>query len=359
MDLLGLLAVPLIVAAFAALCFRVTITLKEVLVQYVGVSLLMVAGFFIARHYGMSDVEHLHGRVTGKDHGNQKCCHCHTVCSSRDTKGNCKSRREVCTHTRDFWWALDTTVGRVSVADCSSSNSTPRIWARARVGEPATVTNSYTNYLKADPESLFVHAVNSRYLPLVPGYPALYDLYKVDPVISSGPPIPEGWQDAFRELNADLGPAEQVDVTVLLTGVQDPTFAQAVESKWLYGPKNSMTLILGVQGDLVTWARVVSFSRIEVLKIELRDGLVGKSLGDGEIPGIVREAVRQKFRRTPMAEFEYLASSARPPTGWLVALYFLGVLATALSSVYLHRTDVFGDERPFRSVNPFSRRYFR
>lgn len=359
MELLGLLAIPLVVAGIAALAFQATITLKEVFLQFAGVSLLMVAGFFVARHYGMSDTEHWHGRVTGKPSGTQKCCHCRNVCKARDKKGNCTRRVEECSHTKDYWWALDTTLGRISVEDCEPSSLDPRLWVQARIGEPATVEKSYINYLKADSGSLFVHEVQSPYLVGIPPYPEVFDLYKVNPVISDGPRFPAAWQAAFQEMNAELGAAEQVDVTVLLTRVQDPVYAQAVEAKWLYGPKNSMTLVLGVQGDRITWARVVSISRIEELKIMLRDGLPGKLLTE-DIPGVVRDVVRSKFRRTPMAEFEYLASNATPPTGWMVALYILGVLMSLGCSVYLHQNDIFGDERTFRSNDkPFSRSYFR
>src|SRR4051812_44241737 len=102
--------------------FQATITLKELFLQFAGVSLLLVAGYFIAEHYGMSDTEHWHGRITAKPSGSQKCCHCHDECKSRDKDGTCTWTVEECTHAVDYWWALDTTLGRISVEDCESSS---------------------------------------------------------------------------------------------------------------------------------------------------------------------------------------------------------------------------------------------
>lgn len=358
-QLLGLIVIPIIVSGGVAVALKSTISLKEAALQIAGVCLLMVGAFFIARHLALSDTEHLHGRITGKPFGSQKCCHCHSVCTSRDKKGHCKTSREVCSHILDYWWSLATTLGTISIDRCEpDSDDVPEVWAYAQIGEPATLENSYTNYLKADPESLVRHDLQSPYRQAVPAYPGVYEFYKVNPVISDGPAIPRSWQAAFREVNATVGPTNQVDVTVLLTKVQDPAYAQAVEAAWLYGPKNSMTLVLGVKDGLVSWARVVSISRIEDLKIDLRDTLQGKPLDDG-LPVYVGDAVRRKFRRTAMAEFEYLASAARVPTGWLVFLYVLGLGLSIGCSALMHHHDVFGDEQFSRYNNPFKKRLFR
>lgn len=374
MSILGLLLVPFLVTVVSVVWLKHTITLKESLVQLAAVTAVIVAGFLITRHFGLSDIEHLHGRITKKDHGSQKCCHCRQVCNgyrnvktctARDSKGKCTSHgskrectgyHEECDHSRDYWWALQTTLGRISVDTCESRESAvPALWANALLGEPATLTHEYKNYLKADPESLIVHDVESKYRDSIPEYPQIYSLYKVNPVISDGPEVPPTWPAAIRDINADFGAAKQVDVTVLLTKVQDPTYAQAVEAKWLYGPKNSLTIVLGVQRDVVTWARVVTISRVERLKIDLRDGLQGRHLSE-DVPGLIRSAIQSSFHRTPMAEFEYLATTGSPPTGWLIFLYILGGALSCALSAWLHRADVFGDE-PISIYSDYNRRF--
>ncbi len=369
-HLLGLLLVPFAVTIVSAVWLKHTVTLKESLLQLTTVTAVIVAGFLITRHFGLSDIEHIHGRITAKQHGSQKCCHCRQVCdgyrsvktcTARDKRGNCTShgtRRECtgyheeCDHYRDYWWSLQTTIGPISVDACEPRESrVPLLWTNAFVGEPATLTHEYKNYLKADPESLVIHDVKSKYAASVPAYPQIYSLYKVQPVISDGPQIPPAWLDAVRALNADLGAAKQVDVTLLLTRAEDPTYAQAVEAKWLYGPKNSVTVVLGVQEETVAWARVVTISRVERLKIDLRDGLQGRHLSE-DIPGLIRASIQSQFHRTPMAEFEYLATTGSPPTGWLVFLYALGAALSCALTAWLHRVDIFRGD-PFPSYSRF------
>jgi hypothetical protein len=201
-----------------------------------------------------------------------------------------------------------------------------------------------------------VHSALSKYGAQVPKFPEVYGFYKVNPVIGAGVPVPEGWQEALRETNADFGAKNQVDVTVMLTGNSDPTFAQAVESKWLYGPKNSLNVIVGVKEDRAEWVRVVTFSKVEALKVRLRDDIQGKALAGLEIPNTVRNLVSANFKRTAMADYEYLARSATPSTGWLVFLYILGVGVSVGLGIYTHMNDVFGDEGGFNSRFRYKKR---
>lgn len=121
-QLAGLLLIPAIITIGIAVAFKTTITLKEACVQVAVVFVVMTCAFFIVRHHGLSDTEHLNGRVTRKLSGSQKCCHCHDVCVGRDSKGNCTSTVEVCSHFRDYWWSLDTSLGRIPMDCCSTSN---------------------------------------------------------------------------------------------------------------------------------------------------------------------------------------------------------------------------------------------
>jgi hypothetical protein len=253
----------------------------------------------------------------------------------------CSGYREECDHFQDYYWSLESTLGDIPVESCEPhSSQVPLAWASAYVGEPATVSHTYTNYLKADRESLFVHKELEHFK--VPELPEVYGYYRANPVLGDAA-VPGEWQTALREINADLGASHQVDVKVLTTRVQDPTYAQAVEARWLYGPKNSVTIVLGIEGTKITWARVVTFSKVENLKVFLRDELQGKTFED-DVPLIIRRAVSQMFRRTAMSDYEYLARAAQPSTGWLVFLYVLGTAISVGIAVYMHKHDVFGEE---------------
>lgn len=344
MNFLLLLLIPIGIAGGSFLLLSDTVTWKEFLLQLVLGALVCGGSWQLAKWGALRDTEHLNGRITQKIADTQSCCHCRTVCDSYDKKGNCTSSHESCDHSYDYYWDLDTSVGKISIEDCSGSNSPPDVWVNAVVGEPAAVEHGYTNYLLADPDSLMVHTIPQQFYNQVPEYPDVHGKYKVDHVIGDLASSASLLQVALRELNADIGATNQVDVTLLLTSIQDPTYAQAVEAKWLYGPKNSITIVASLQGSTVQWVRVVTFSKVELLKVRLRDQLQGLSIDDPRFMSVIRQEVSTGFKRTKMANFEYLASTASPG-GWHLALLIIFEILASLGLAYwAHVKDIFGDE---------------
>jgi hypothetical protein len=295
----------------------------------------------------MRDVEHWNGRITSKDHGSQGCCHCRSVCDSRDKDGNCTSSHEECAHPHDYWWSLSVSTGdSISVDSCEPwESNVPKAWTNAIIGEPAAVAHHFQNYLKADPYSLVNKVADPAMLETVPPFPAIHDLYKVSKVVSAGIVLPPEWNRELLEINADLGASNQVDVTMIVTDKTDPIWADALEAKWLYGPKNSVNIVIGVKDGKFNWVRVVTLSRVEDLKIALRDGLQGLRTDEWEKGlGVIRNAISTKFVRTPMAEWEYLASAATPPTWVLVLLYVMAIGLSCGLIWWAHEQDIFGDK---------------
>lgn len=356
MVLLGLFFLPILVSGGMFLILRSTITWKEFLLQ-LGVSVAIVtAGYFIATWSVLQDTEHLHGRITGKYHSDRGCCHCRQVCNSTDKDGHCESWRTECDHSYDYEWALNSTLGTIWIETCKHSKSHPTAWLNAYIGEPATLEHSYKNYLKADSNSLVVHHTHKEWFNQIPEYPSIYGFYKVNPVISDGPRIPPNLIKEIREINAEYGRRKQVDITVLLTKNSNPEYAQAVESKWLYGPKNSVNIVMGMSGNLINWVRVVTISKVEEMKIHLRDNLQGKKITDPQVVEIIKQYVGNEFKRTPMAKFEYLAKVVQPPTWAIVLLYIVGLALSIGLGIWSHKEDIFGDEGYRRR---FGRRFFR
>jgi len=225
----------------------------------------------------------------------------------------------------------------------------PAAWTNAKVGEPASVARRFTNYLLADPDSLMHEGAHEEFLNQVPRFPRIHGFYKVNKVVQHGVKVPAGWEKGLKEMNSDLGASKQVDVTLVVTKMTDQAFADAVEVKWMYGPKNSVIIVTGSDGEKLTWVKVVSLSRVERLKIELRDQLKDWPLEKAdEGVALIRKLVGLHFERTPMAEWEYLASAAKPSTGMLVFLYILALVGTGILGVVMHMNDVFGDERMMR-----------
>ncbi|MCX6780520.1 MAG: hypothetical protein NT003_00145 [Candidatus Magasanikbacteria bacterium] len=333
------------------------IGVKELVVLLILPALIMIGAFEYAKYDSLESVENWNGRITEKTHGTQGCCHCRQVCDTcRDSKGNSSSCncKTVCDHIFDYYWGLNVSTGdNLSVRTCEPFESNePELWTRAVIGEPASVPHTYTNYLKADPDSLLVRGAQARYLDMIPDFPHVYRLYHVNKVLALGVEVDRVWQAGLEEMNADLGAQKQVDVTVVVTKVNDPTFADAVETRWLYGPKNAIIIVLGVpEGQRqIQWARVVTISRVEELKIELRDGLMKLSIDEPEKAlALIRQTVDAKFTRTHMSEFEYLASAATPSTGWLVFLYILDIAGSLALGYVFSQTDPFKENWGRRS----------
>tara|TARA_Y100000310_G_scaffold342380_1_gene445418 strand:- start:5491 stop:6609 length:1119 start_codon:yes stop_codon:yes gene_type:complete len=353
-HLLGLLLIPCVVGGAMFVQFKTTITKKEFALM-MGIALVVaVAGFFLARYGALSDTEHWNGRVTSKVHDSEGCCHsydcnCYESCTGTGTNRSCSQVCQTCyRHSQDYYWALNYSTGDRNVIDHCEPNKrrVPAAWANARVGDPASLPHRFTNYMLADPESLMLHGAEAALLAEVPAFPRVHSFHKVTKAIAHGVSVPAGWQDGLMELNADLGARKQVDVVMLFTKIQDPKYAQAVESKWLYGPKNALIVVAGVSNGHISWARVVTISRVEELKIEIRDGMVGMAL-DNPKTGLafLRREITAKFHRTSMSEFEYLGSAAKPK-GWMLWLLYIGLfLGTCGLGYWMHREDVFGDER--------------
>lgn len=344
MILFGLLLIPFVIGAITYFAFNATITAKEYVLMVVVSGLVGVGGYEIAKWGAMQDTEHWNGRITAKRDGGRSCCHCTTVCDSRDEDGTCTSSHEECQHniSGDWYWLLDVSTGDTLGNSCIHQSSAPSWYSKAYKGEPAAVERRYTNYLKADLDSLLTPA-SEKYIQSVPSFPSIHGVYKVDRVISRDVPVPPSFNAELDEMNARLGSTYQIDVLVLLTKNKDPDFARSVEAKWMYGPKNAVTIVMGVpDGKTIEWARVITLSRVERMKIEMRDGLPGMSLADPTIFGFIENEIKTQYKRTPMGEFEYLASDVEPTTGMTIFLYIFNLLVVIGMAYWMHKEDVFG-----------------
>lgn len=356
--LVPLLMVPLVVMGFMWALNRETFSFREFLVVEGVMVILLVVGFQGARYGAVTDTEIWNGRITAKESGTQKCCHCHQECDTcyRTSNGKTESYqcrcREVCTHFRDHWWRLSVSTGDSVEDTCSGSGSDPKWWTDAFVGEPAAIPHSYVNYLlAADDSVLFQKAMSTAQAP---GYPYVHHRYKATRFLGGGTRAPaQSWVTALDGINADLGKPKQVNIIVVATTDPSPTYADAVEQQWLFGKKNDVIFVLGApDGDTIAWAKVVSISNVEMLKLTARDQMPGMRLSNvPDTSGYIRDLVGAQFTRTAMAEYEYLWASVQPSTCSTVVLYVLALVGSIIGSLVMVHTDVFGDERRSRFRN--------
>lgn len=356
---------PLLLVPFAAMLVirymspenRERFTIKEFLLLEGIMVVLIGGGFLAAREAGMADEEIWSGRITKKDSGTQHCCHCRQVCdtctrSVSDGKGGSRSEsyscncKEVCDHSRDYWWSLKVSTGDdVSVQRCSGSSADPAIWTNAYIGEPAVVGHYFRNYLKADPDSVFIQQATAK--GTAPAYPSIHGLYKINRAINAGTKMDAAlWSAKLDETLADLGGKKLVNINIIATTNPDPAYAQVVERDWLYGKLNDATFILGApDGTNVEWAAVVTLpTGNSMLRVTGRDELIGSSLADPDATiAKIATVVAAEWRWAGIEQFAYLAWAAQPPTWMLVLLYILGFGGGIGGSLYMVEKDVFGE----------------
>ena len=370
-GLIPLLGLPLLFAVVLKAVFGSTVTLKEFSVQVGIVSSILVLSFFLGRWGALQDTEVWNGHIVEKTSGTQKCCHCYQKCETCErsvSNGNGGTRtqtyrcncREVCPHVRGHWWSLVVSTGdTVPVDSCEPwGSNVPDAWAAAYVGEPAAVEHTHTNYLLADPESVFDHRDSDADYSDVPSPPEVYDLYRIDSAINRGTNLPlNEYNPRLMVLNDTLGAAKEVHIVVIATDDSDPAWAEHVEEGWLHGKKNQVVFVLGApNGTDIEWARAFSFSRIPNIKTAVLHGMTGMQVTDtATVLGFIETTVETNFHRTPMSEYEYLASAAKPPRWLMILLYVVGILGTGGLSYVFHVKDVFGDER-YRGYGNYNKR---
>lgn len=346
---LFLMMVPVVVWPFVAkLLWKHEITLLEmVCCLFLGVA--VACGGYAAGKYGqVLDVEVLNGLVTSKARERVGCEHSYQCnCVQSCTKDSCTTICQTCyDHAYDYDWVLHTQIGEIIVPRRSfdpQGLSEPARFTLVKPGDAVAKTESFKNYIKAAPNSLFnaasAHTLKARFPDAHLPYPAeVYDLYRLNRVVAAGVVLPDSaaWNQGLSDVLGALGPSKQVNAVMVFTRHAEPDFSEALRAYWLGGKKNDVVVVFGVpEYPAVSWVRVFSWSDAELFKVELRDAL--QSIGTVDRPRILsvfREHVAKGFIRKPMADFKHLESEIEVPT-WVAILGALGaLLVSVVTSMY-------------------------
>lgn len=344
MNLLLILIIPLLVGlvGFVLSLYSkehfLRITPKEFVLHLVLCFAFAVIGIFIARSIKTHDTEIWSGYIAKKWSDNDHCCHSYRCRCRNECTGtsNSKSCREVCDtcyqHSYDVGWYAKTTNNEVVYSDTCNAPFTqsPKRWDAIQVGEPSAFEHGFINYIKANPDSVLrTQGVAERFTSKIPKYPCVYDHYRATRFISANVKIPNDAELNVKlaEINASLGKRKQVNIIVVVVNEGDQMYLEALREKWIGGKKNDLIVVVGTPNfPEIAWAGVVSWTRVEELKITIRDRIMQLNTFNGEdILKILREEIEQKFVRTPMADFSYLAATIEPPTWAIIVLFILNI----------------------------------
>jgi hypothetical protein len=240
----------LVPVAFAVIAFLATdrICWREFLCVLGAVLVVNTAGYFLSFVGATRDVELLNGEVTSKNREKVSCehsyqCNCRQTCTGTPPHQTCHQTCDTCyEHSHDYDWVVHTTVSDVEInrVDRQGVSEPPRFTAVV-IGEPITIENGYTNYIKAAPGSVLrMEGVAKDFPGLLPSYPRVYDYYRVNPTMGVRVAIPQQLVDQVRKFNADFGPAKQVNFMVVAVASPNPGYLHALEEAWLGGKKNDL-----------------------------------------------------------------------------------------------------------------------
>ena len=299
------------------------------------------------------DVEILNGQVTSKSRDKVSCrhsyqCHCHYVesCSGSGKSRSCSSHQECDTcyeHSYDVDWNVHSSVDNWSIShiDRQGLDEPPR-WTQVQIGEPVSTTHSFTNYVKAVPESLFHANLTNKFDTMIPAYPdGIYDYYKLNRAIAVGVPVPDisQWNSDISDILRTLGPSKQANIIVIFVNTSDESYLHALEGKWIGGKKNDIIVVLGVtKYPKIDFVAISSWTDAQLFKVQLRDDITAVGTVDRvKIIQAIQTNTAKTFQRKHMKDFEYLKSQIEPPTWVLILAVLLGIVASVLTTYFVHR----------------------
>jgi len=312
--------------------------------------MIVCAGFFISKGSKTWDTEIWNGQVVSKERVHDSYqrsyeCNCTT---STDSKGNQTRTCQTCYEDHyTVTWNCNTTIGdyRIDHEDSTSQRvyrlPDPPRYTVIQKGDPVAKEHRYTNYIQAVPNSLFTPAaadLKAKFANLIPSYPdKVYDFYKINRFLTPGwaPADAAQWNQDIAMGLRERGPKKQVNVIIVIAKTNDSNYEYALRDAWEGANKNDVVLIIGsTEYPKIDFVRVLSWTKNESFKVELRDAVMDKGVIDRSIVDIMMKQIDTNFERRHMAEFEYLDGEIDPPE-WLVFTLIFLVIAGAVVVWYM------------------------
>lgn len=354
-----LMLFPLVWPFIAKKWFDAEFTWAEMSINIVLVCLLAGGIWQMGKYSNMSDTEVWSGQVTNKKvndgaYVRSYQCNCYSSCSGTGSKRTCTQVCQTCyedRYTRSYDgysnvgnWTFDS----IDTTSRSRRNRFPptAAYTNCKVGEPASREHSYTNYVRANAESLFHEgaALAEKYKDQIPAYPRVHDYYRIDRVQAIGVDIPDlkQWNENLSIIMQDLGPKKQANVNLIFVNNPDPMYMKALKSAWQGFKKNDIVITVGVtQYPKIDWVDVDSWSKADMINVALRDDLLALNhIRQDAVLNLISDNVQDHYIRRPMAEFEYLEDEIEPPMWAMIMALIVMFVGSPALTWYMNRPGV-------------------
>lgn len=356
--LILLLTIPVIWVIVARLIFKKALSWQENLC-HIGAAVLFTAIlWFAGTAMRTSDQKLIHGQVVEKvrdqdTHMESYSCNCRSYKCGKSTCRTCQ------TCWRRVWtieWYLKTSIGNIGID--SDRGYTPLVWAArdpkiyadAYEGEPCSKWVSFENYVKGAPQSLFNNAEVVAGSALVPAYPQMHSIYRVENVINIGTAAKvKQWNEQLREHLKTLSKKKGVNIVIVFTNNKDPKHALAIEQGWLGGKENDVVVVIGApEYPKVAWVDAFAFGKSagnQMLVTKIRDDIRNAgTLDPANTSEVIVGHVKQSFAPKLMRDFEYLKSEIAPTDTMLFVIGLMQLLINIGLTWLFVKTDYFNSQ---------------
>ena len=363
------IVIILIVVFAAKYKFSHSITWRESIFQLISLVIVLSFVYTVGINTGIRDVEVLNGQVTNKYQKKENCStgwndypdsfcseyetrsvYSHTTCTTVDKTEVCIDHYKTQYKYIYPWekrWYVVTSFETVQIKRVDSQGAKePSRWTEVLIGDPASTTHSYDNYMKIAYDNI-INPKGMEYLETVPRYPIQnYDYYKSTKVVNSGVIGLDlkSFDLKVREILKTVGPKKQANIIFLFTKNTDSSYRYAVESAWLGGKKNDIVVLIGGSKDRIVWADVITLggnAGNELFTIKVRDAILDNKIMNLNLVDIVAELTLKHFDRKSMSDFEYLKEQITPSSGLIWICYLLTFIGSILVTFITIKYDMF------------------
>jgi hypothetical protein len=355
-EILWMLVIPAIALGAMIGVYRHKVTWKEAALQFGVPALILVATGACFYFSQTTDVEYLNSYAKTayyEEEWDEQITWTEQEACGTDSEGNTKYRTvtktRIDTHSPK-WYVKDNCGGYKRITK-GLYNELTRRWNNEKFKdmhrdyhsndgnmEPFTWTKSYKNKVQAS-DSVFteidVDEDDVKFWKLFDYNPCHHLTY--NPLY--------GWADKgatekLTKANAWNGKRKQLHMNILVF-IDQPSVEAALyqQSYWKGGNKNEYNVCVGLKGQQIEWCKVISWTEVDILKLETEQAIVAMGKFDAElVADWMIENVPQKWIRKEFADFEYISISI--PTAGKVTSFVLICISTVGMCIVTHRMDI-------------------
>lgn len=303
-----------------------------------------VLSFLSFGHVAMKDSQGgdtmvLNGYVTKKERERVGCshsysCNCRVVMQGKVSTTQCDTCYE---HSFDVDWVVRSNIGGVRIDRVDRQGLTePKRYTEAYVGEPFSLEESYFNYIKASPLTVFSD-FNAYKDKQVPAHPKVYDYYRVKHVVDWASEYKSGIENINKLLTEKLKRSSskaKANVLVIFHKEGD-TFTEVVKNKNLGGRINDLTVLIDAEKDgTINNVGVFSWSKSDMVNVKLRDdildlGVLNKE-NEEKLVDILDNTLVKYYKHRSIEEFKYLEENIEYPVWYYIATIFWSVFCLSV-----------------------------